>query len=79
MARGLNEISEAQWRDALEHALLPRLAAVLRGREAGHCMRLGDLGAELAARLVRGLRTTVPHSQVFVLGNAESHLPRTSR
>ncbi|WP_328465488.1 methylation-associated defense system ATP-binding protein MAD8 [Streptomyces sp. NBC_00448] len=75
MARGLNEISEAQWRDALEHALLPRLAAVLRGREAGHCMRLGDLGAELAARLVRGLRTTVPHSQVFVLGNAESHLP----
>ncbi|MFJ7168133.1 ATP-binding protein [Streptomyces globosus] len=75
MAHGLNEITEAQWRDALEHALLPRLASVLRGREAGHCMRLGDLDAELATRLVRGLRTTVPSSQVFVLGNGTPHLP----
>ncbi|WEV25836.1 hypothetical protein OYE22_11995 [Streptomyces sp. 71268] len=75
MAHGLNEITEAQWRDALEHALLPRLASVLRGREAGHCMRLGDLDAELATRLVRGLRTAVPESQVFVLGNSAPHLP----
>ncbi|MGW0755564.1 methylation-associated defense system ATP-binding protein MAD8 [Streptomyces sp. NPDC002814] len=75
MAHGLNEITEAQWRDALEHALLPKLASVLRGREAGHCMRLGDLDVELATRLVRGLRTAVPQSQVFVLGNGTPHLP----
>lgn len=75
MARGLNEITEAQWRDALEHALLPKLATVLRGREAGHCMRLGDLDADLSTRLVRELRTTVPQSQVFVLGNEASRTP----
>ncbi|MCV2459438.1 hypothetical protein OEB94_09210 [Streptomyces sp. ICN988] len=75
MTHGLNEITEAQWRDALEHALLPRLASVLRGREAGHCMRLGDLDTELATRLTRGLRTAVPDSQVFVLGNETPHLP----
>ncbi|MYT21750.1 ATP-binding protein [Streptomyces sp. SID7760] len=75
MAHGLTEITEAQWRDALEYALLPRLVSVLRGREAGHCMRLSDLDAELATRLVRGLRTAVPDSQVFVLGNGALHLP----
>ncbi|MFD3451721.1 hypothetical protein ACFWVC_06030 [Streptomyces sp. NPDC058691] len=75
MAHGLSEITEAQWRDALEYALLPKLASVLRGREAGHCMRLGDLDSELATRLVRALRTAVPDSQVFVLGNGALRLP----
>ncbi|MGW7213580.1 methylation-associated defense system ATP-binding protein MAD8 [Streptomyces collinus] len=75
MARGLTEITEAQWRDALEHALLPRLAAVLRGRQAGHCMRLGDLDTDLAARLVRGLRVLVPDAQVFVLGGGDGRTP----
>ncbi|WP_260333978.1 methylation-associated defense system ATP-binding protein MAD8 [Streptomyces beigongshangae] len=75
MARGLTEISEAQWRDALERALLPRLAAVLRGRQPGHCMRLGDLDTDLAARLVRGLRTLVPDAQVFVLDDGHDRVP----
>ncbi|WP_098023497.1 ATP-binding protein [Streptomyces sp. st115] len=75
MARGLTELTEAQWRDALEHALLPRLAAVLRGRQAGHCMRLGDLDTNLAARLVGGLRTLVPDAQVFVLGEGDGRIP----
>lgn len=75
MARGLTEISEAQWRDALEHALLPRLAAVLRARQPGHCMRLGDLDTDLAARLVRGLCTLVPDIQVFVLGDGDDRVP----
>lgn len=75
MARGLTELTEAQWRDALEHALLPRLAAVLRARQAGHCMRLGDLDTDLAARLVRGMRTLVPDAQVFVLGESHGRIP----
>ncbi|MFI2286608.1 methylation-associated defense system ATP-binding protein MAD8 [Streptomyces niveus] len=75
MARGLTELTEAQWRDALERALLPRLAAVLRSRQAGHCMRLGDLDTDLAARLVRGLRTLVPDAQVFVLGEGNGRIP----
>ncbi|MER6086959.1 methylation-associated defense system ATP-binding protein MAD8 [Streptomyces bluensis] len=75
MARGLTEITEAQWRDALEHALLPRLAAILRARQAGHCMRLGDLDSDLATRLVRGLRTLVPGAQVFVLGAGDGRIP----
>ncbi|WP_055548969.1 ATP-binding protein [Streptomyces sp. NBRC 110028] len=75
MARGLTEITEAQWRDALEHALLPRLAAVLRGRQAGHCMRLGDLDTDLAALLVRGLRVLVPDAQVFVLDSGDGRTP----
>jgi len=68
MGDGLIEVTEAQVRDALEEALLPRLAALLRAREAGHCMRVGDLDVQLAARLVRALRTNVPVSQVYVLG-----------
>ncbi|MFJ7278076.1 hypothetical protein [Kitasatospora sp. NPDC098663] len=75
MPRGLTELTESQWRDALEHVLLPRLAGVLRGREAGHCMRLGDLDSDLAARLVRGLRTLVPDAQAFVLGEVDGRIP----
>ncbi|MFF9113033.1 hypothetical protein [Streptomyces sp. NPDC014805] len=75
MAHGLTEITEAQWRDALEHALLPRLAAVLRARQPGHCMRLGDLDTDLATRLVRGLRTLVPDAQVFALDDGDARIP----
>lgn len=67
MKRGLVEITETDWRRALEHIALPGLADLLRTREAGHCMRVGGLDAELAARLTRGLRQAVPDAQVHVL------------
>lgn len=67
MKRGLVEITETDWRRALEHVALPGLADLLRTREAGHCMRVGGLDAELAARLSRGLRQAVPDAQVHVL------------
>ncbi|MGQ5635443.1 MULTISPECIES: methylation-associated defense system ATP-binding protein MAD8 [unclassified Streptomyces] len=67
MAHGLVEITETEWRQALEHVVLPRLAEQLRSREPGHCMRVGGLDAELAARLTRALRTAVPDAQVHVL------------
>ncbi|MFH8623695.1 hypothetical protein ACH4A8_17590 [Streptomyces vietnamensis] len=67
MTRGLVEITETEWRRALEHVALPGLADLLRTREAGHCMRVGGLDAELAGRLTRGLRHAVPDAQVHVL------------
>lgn len=74
MARGLTEITEAQWREALEQALLPRIASALRRRQAGHCMRVEGLQADLAASLTRRLRTAVPEAQVYVLdGGTRPH------
>ncbi|MET7796704.1 methylation-associated defense system ATP-binding protein MAD8 [Streptomyces decoyicus] len=67
MTHGLVEITETDWRQALEHVILPRLAELLRSREPGHCMRVGGVDAELAARLTRGLRAAVPDAQVHVL------------
>ncbi|MGW7277012.1 methylation-associated defense system ATP-binding protein MAD8 [Streptomyces sp. NPDC054844] len=67
MARGLTEITESQWRQALEQALLPRIVAVLRRREAGHCMRVEGIRADLAVSLARRLHTAVPDAQVHVL------------
>jgi hypothetical protein len=67
MARGLTEITETQWRQALEQALLPRIASVLRRREAGHCMRVEGLHTDLAVSLTRRLHTAVPEAQVHVL------------
>ncbi|HLU98304.1 MAG TPA: hypothetical protein VKZ89_15815 [Thermobifida alba] len=67
MARGLTEITESQWRQALEQALLPRIAHVLRRREAGHCMRVEGLHTDLALSLARRLHTAVPEAQVHVL------------
>lgn len=82
MARGLVEITETDWRQALEHVMLPRLAELLRTREPGHCMRVGGLDAELAARLTRGLRAAVPEAQVHVLavaagGGDDTHISST--
>ncbi|OIJ91184.1 methylation-associated defense system ATP-binding protein MAD8 [Streptomyces colonosanans] len=70
MARGLVEISETDWRQALEHVILPRLAELLRAREPGHCMRVGGLDSQLAARLAGGLCTAVPDAQVHVLATS---------
>ncbi|WP_426677301.1 methylation-associated defense system ATP-binding protein MAD8 [Streptomyces krungchingensis] len=67
MARGLTEITESQWRQALEQALLPRIASVLRRREAGHCMRVEGLQTDVAVSLTRRLHTAVPEAQVHVL------------
>ncbi|MFE2864963.1 hypothetical protein [Embleya sp. NPDC059259] len=67
MHRGLVEITEADWRQALEHVMLPRLAELLRTREPGHCMRVGGVDTALAERLTRNLRAAVPDAQVHVL------------
>ncbi|MFD8303213.1 hypothetical protein ACFV29_12810 [Streptomyces sp. NPDC059690] len=54
---GLTEPSVGDLRDALEGVLVPRLTALLTSRGAGHCMRVTEVDATLAARLVRRLRS----------------------
>ena len=57
---------------AVEGLLLPSLAAALRDRGPGHCMRVSDLGPELMIALARGLRTQVPSANVHVLADGEA-------
>ena len=54
---------------AVEGLLLPSLAAALRDRGPGHCMRVSDLGPELMIALARGLRSQVPSASVHVLAD----------
>lgn len=51
---GLVEPTPADVRSALEDVLVPRLLNLLTARQAGHCMRVTELEADLALRLVNG-------------------------
>lgn len=69
MSQGLRELTSLELNAALESVLLPRLAAVLGQREAGHCMRVTDLDRDLMVRLCGGLRSRVPGATVVVLAD----------
>jgi len=69
MSTGLREVTDTDLDEALERVLVPRFAALLAARTAGHCVRVTDLGAPLAARLCRRLRgATGTAAQIHVLG-----------
>ncbi|MEV0701815.1 hypothetical protein AB0I53_28420 [Saccharopolyspora sp. NPDC050389] len=69
---GLTEPDAADLRDALESVLVPHLAGLLAARAAGHCMRVTEVDAALAARLVRRLRSANGTSaEVCLLGPAQ--------
>ncbi|MGP4097186.1 methylation-associated defense system ATP-binding protein MAD8 [Nonomuraea sp. KM90] len=71
MSNGLRELRDDDLDAALEAALTPRLTGILEARQAGHCMRITDLGAALAIRLCRRVRAAVSHNaQVYVLGES---------
>ncbi|MFJ4095259.1 ATP-binding protein [Kitasatospora sp. NPDC089913] len=66
---GLTEPTAKDLREALEGVLVPRLAKLVGERDAGHCMRVTEVEAELAAPLVRRLRGALgPAATVCVLG-----------
>lgn len=67
MSSGFRALPNADLTRAVQELLLPRLAAALRERVAGHCMRVTDLDRELMVALARGLRKEVPGANVFVL------------
>ncbi|MET7824663.1 hypothetical protein ABZT23_08285 [Streptomyces sp. NPDC005386] len=71
-ATGLAEISPKDLREALEDVLVPRLVKLVGERRAGHCMRVTEVEAELAAPLVRRLRGALgPDATVCLLGAAD--------
>lgn len=73
---GLAETTPKDLREALEGVLVPRLAKLVGGRTAGHCMRVTEVEAELAAQLVRRLRGALgPDATVCLLGSANSLAP----
>ncbi|GAA3509187.1 hypothetical protein FHR32_006627 [Streptosporangium album] len=69
MSAGLRELLDQDLDEALERVLTPRLSALLEDRRPGHCARVTDIGAALAERLCRRVRTAVNNdAQVHVLG-----------
>lgn len=73
---GLAEPTAKDLREALEGVLVPRLAKLVGEREAGHCMRITEVDAELAAQLVRRLRGALgPGATVCLLGTADDLSP----
>ncbi|HOU54955.1 MAG TPA: ATP-binding protein [Myxococcota bacterium] len=72
MSNGFRALSSVDLTRAVEQLLLPRLAATLRERGAGHCMRVSDLDGELMISLAKGLRREVPEAQVFILANGST-------
>lgn len=75
MSQGLRTLQAHDLAAELERELLPRLAGLLRSRDAGHCMRITDLDRELMVRLTARLRAEVPGAQVVILGNGHALTP----
>ncbi len=73
MSGAFRALPDAELTRSVEELFLPALAAALREREPGHCMRVSDLGPDLMIALARGLRGQVPAASVHVL--AEGAVP----
>jgi hypothetical protein len=69
MSVGLRELRAHELNAELERVLMPRLAAMLRTRGPGHCMRVSDLDVEVMVHLCQQLRSQVPGAQVYILSD----------
>lgn len=69
MSSGFRELPRGDVTRALEDLLLPRIAAALQARGAGHCLRITDLDPDLMLALARGLKRALPASTVCILGD----------
>jgi hypothetical protein len=67
VSSGFRALPSTDLTRAVEELLLPRLAASLRDKAAGHCMRVTDLDHDLMVALAKGLRKEVPGANVYVL------------
>ncbi|HSP14492.1 MAG TPA: ATP-binding protein [Thermoanaerobaculia bacterium] len=72
MSSGFRSLPSADLTRAVEDLLLPRLASALRGKVAGHCMRVTDLDRDLMVALARGLRKEAPGAAVYILADGAS-------
>jgi hypothetical protein len=68
MSTGLRELTDADLDEALERVLVPRLSGLISTRRPGHCVRVSDVPAALAARVCRRVRGAVADVQAHVLG-----------
>lgn len=75
MSAGFQELSSTQLTNELENVAVPLLVEQLRTRVAGHCMRVGDLDAELMVRLCARLRAELPNTTVVVLTDGKLNIP----
>lgn len=67
MTQGLRELQRHELIDELEKCVVPAIAAQLRSRLDGHCMRVSDLDVDLAVRICERLRSNVPGANVVIL------------
>ena len=67
MTQGLRTLQPHELSAALEELLLPRLIALLRTREPGHCMRVGDLDLDLMKRLCVRLQAELAATEATVV------------
>ncbi len=73
---GMTEATPKDLREALEGVLVPRLVKLVGERSAGHCMRITEVAAELAASLVRRLRGALsPDATVCLLATTDDLAP----
>jgi len=67
MTQGLRELQRHELIDELEKCVVPAIAAQLRSRLDGHCMRVSDLDVDLAVRICERLRSSVSGANVVIL------------
>jgi hypothetical protein len=75
VSAGFQELSLGQLTIELENVAVPLLVEQLRNRDAGHCMRVIDLDAELMVRLCARLRAELPNTMVAVLTDGKLAIP----
>lgn len=69
MISSFKPIQSADVARAVSDRLVPRIAAALKERSPGHCMRIFDLDQDMAATTARALRKLICGALVYVLGN----------
>lgn len=67
--RGLRPLEPYELALAVEETVAPLLAETVRGRGAGHCMRVSDLDRDLMLRLCTRLREEVSEANIVILSD----------
>lgn len=69
MSNAFIKLSQDKLNAAVTAFLCPRIEAILRDREPGHCMRVTDLDDDVMESVCKELRRTWPDGNIFILGS----------